>query len=138
MRRGVRDRTWFAATTGLALALALGACGGGSSSGAAGGSPSDASKDAFCKTFTELGADVTPKEAADRLSRVGTPRGIGSDQRHGFEVLLDNLRKLPDKANDSTLTQMAKGLQAGDKADVVAFLTYYADECQGIPSDSSS
>ena len=124
----------------LVLAGGLAACGNGASSTGAGGSgsPTDASKDAFCKTFTELGADVTPKEAADRLSEVGTPSSIDSGARHGFEVLVDHLRDLPDNAKESDLTAMAKGLKAGDQADVVSFLKYYAGECQGLPTGAPS
>ncbi len=79
-----------------------------------------------------------PKEAADKLGGIGTPSGIDSGARHGFEVLIDHLRALPDDAKDSDLTGMAKGLKAGDQADVVSFLTYYTDECQDLPSGSSS
>lgn len=124
----------------LLLAGGLAACGNGSSDSAAGGSgaPTNASKDAFCKTFTELGADVTPKEAADRLGKVGTPKDIDSGARHGFEVLVDHLRQLPDDAKDSDLTRMAQDLKAGDQADVVSFLKFYGDECAGLPTDSPS
>ena len=129
------------ATGVLVLAGGLTACGGSGSSGSgsAGSSPpTDASKAAFCQTFTHLGADVTPKEAADRLGRVGTPSGIDSGARHGFEVLVDHLGRLPDNAKDSDLTAMAQGLQKGDQADVISFLKYYADECQNLPTSPSS
>jgi hypothetical protein len=33
---------------------------------------------------------------------------------------------------------MVRGLDAQDAADVRAFVTYYASECQGLPGDSSS
>jgi hypothetical protein len=33
---------------------------------------------------------------------------------------------------------MVQGLSAGDAADVRAFITYYASECQDVPSGSSS
>jgi len=132
-------RTLVAAST-LVLAAGLTACGSGSSQSNAGGSgtPTDASKTTFCKTFTDLGADTTPKEAADQLGQIGTPSGIGSGARHGFEVLIDHLRALPDNAKDSDLTGMAKDLKPGDQADVVSFLKYYADECQNLPTGSSS
>jgi hypothetical protein len=124
----------------VVLAGSLAACGNSSSSSAAGGSssPTNASKDSFCKTFTELGADVTPKEAADRLGEVGTPSNIDSGARHGFEVLVDHLRALPDDAKDSDLTAMAKDLEPGDQTDVVSFLKCYADECQDLPTDAPS
>ena len=130
----------LAAAGMLVLAGGLAACGNGSSGSSAGGStpPADASKTSFCKTFTELGADATPVEAADKLGAIGTPSGIDSGARHGFEVLVDHLRQLPDDAKDSDLTAMAKDLKAGDQADVVSFLKYYADACQNLPTDSSS
>jgi hypothetical protein len=132
-------RTLVAAGT-LVLAAGLTACGSGSSKSAADGSgtPTDASKTTFCKTFTDLGADTTPKEAADKLGQIGTPSGIDAGARHGFEVLIDHLRALPDNAKDSDLTGMAKDLKPGDEADVVSFLKYYADECQDLPTGSSS
>jgi hypothetical protein len=124
----------------LVLTGALAACGTGSSGADGGGPvpPTDASKAAFCATFTELGAHVTPKEAGDKLGTVGTPSGIGSDARHGFEVLLDHLRRLPDHAKDSDLTAMARGLTPGDQAAVVSFLTYYGKECPDLPTGASS
>jgi hypothetical protein len=122
----------------LVLAGGITACGGGSSDAGGSGAPTNASKTSFCKTFTTLGADTTPKEAADKLAEIGTPRGIDSGARHGFEVLIDHLRALPDDAKDSDLTGMAKGLKAGDQTDVVAFLTYYTDECQDLPTAPSS
>lgn len=132
-------KTLLAAGT-LVLAGGVTACGGGSGSSDAGGSgaPTNASKTSFCKTFTALGADTTPKQAADKLAEIGTPSGIDSGARHGFEVLIDHLRALPDDAKDSDLTGMAKGLKAGDQTDVVSFLTYYTDECQDLPTAPSS
>lgn len=123
-------RTWRAAAVAVALALAggLSACGGSSTSSDA-TPPTDASKATFCKTFTDLGADVTPQQAADKLSDVGTPSDIGSSQRHGFEILVAHLRTLPDKANDQAFTAMAQSLDTSDKSDLNAFLKYYADEC---------
>jgi hypothetical protein len=130
-------RTLVAAGT-FVLAAGLTACGSSSSQSDADGTPTNASKTTFCKTFTDLGADTTPKEAADKLGQIGTPSGIDAGARHGFEVLIDHLRALPDNAKDSDLTGMAKDLKAGDQADVVSFLKYYADECQDLPTGSSS
>jgi hypothetical protein len=117
----------------LVLCGGLAGCGHGSSD-----SPTGASKAAFCRTFTELGPETTPKEAAERLSKVGTPKGIDSGARHGFDVLVAHLRRLPDNAKDSDLTRMAQGLKPSDQKDVISFLTFYGDECGGIPSDSPS
>jgi hypothetical protein len=133
-------RTTLVAAVVLVLGGGLGACGSGPSSSAAGGagSPTDASRATFCATFTDLGAHVTPQQAADDLGAVGTPSGIDPGARHGFEVLLDHLRRLPDDAKDADLTAMAQGLEKADRADVESFLTYYAEECQRVPTDSSS
>ncbi len=135
----MRNAKALVAVGTLVLAGVLAACGNGSS-GSAGGSgpPTDASKATFCRTFDDLGAGTTPKEAAGELGRVGTPGNIDAGSRHGFEVLVDHLRELPDNAKDSDLTGMAKDLKAGDRADVVDFLKYYADECQNLPTGSSS
>jgi len=140
MRSGMLNAKTLAAAGMLVLTGGLAACGNSSSGSDAGSSaaPTDASKASFCATFTELGADVTPKEAADKLGSVGTPSGIDSGARHGFEVLLDHLRRLPDNAKEADLTAMARGLKASDQADVVSFLKYYGDECQDLPSDSPS
>jgi hypothetical protein len=117
--------------TAMVLAGGLTAC-GDSSSGSA------APKANFCQTFDHLGGDTSPRRAADELSKVGTPADIGSSARHGFEVLVDHLRDLPDGTQPRRITQMVQGLNARDAADVRDFISYYASECQGLPSDSSS
>lgn len=129
----MRNRKTLVAAGVLVLSAGLAGCGNGSSD-----SPTGASKAAFCKIFTELGPDTTPKEAAERLSEVGTPKGIDSGARHGFDVLVAHLRRLPDDAKDSDLTRMAQGLKPGDQKDVVSFLKFYGDECGGAPSASPS
>jgi hypothetical protein len=127
-------RTSVVALGVLATALGggLAACGHSSASG-----PS-ASKADFCRTFDELGSDTTPARAADELSKVGTPDDIDSSARHGFDVLVDHLRDLPDGTQPRKITQMVQGLNAHDAADVRDFITYYASECQGLPADTSS
>jgi hypothetical protein len=121
------------AGTALALAVGLTACGGGTSS-----APSGASKADFCRTFDALGSDATPEHAADELSRVGTPGDIDAGARRGFQVLIDQLRGLPPRAQPRKVSEMVKHLQSQDAADVRAFITYYGSECQGLPGDSSS
>jgi len=123
----------LAAAGALMLAGGLASCGhGGSSSATA------ASKVDFCRTFDELGLDSSPQTAADELSRVGTPSDIGAGARRGFDVLVDHLRQLRPGADPGEVTTMVKGLHAQDAADVRAFITYYATECQGLSGDSSS
>jgi len=108
---------------GVGLAGCLVGC-GGSSSGSA------ASRADFCRTFDHLGSDTDPQKAADELSRVGTPSGIDSHARHGFLVLVDHLRQLPRGTTPGRISQMVHGLSEQDAADVRAFITYYAGECQ--------
>ncbi|HEX4688817.1 MAG TPA: hypothetical protein VH228_18725 [Nocardioides sp.] len=118
---------------GMVLAGCLAGCGNGDSSSSEGASKAD-----FCRTFNQLGADTSPQRAADELSRVGTPSDIGAGARRGFDVLVDHLRQLRPGADPGEVTTMVKGLHAQDAADVRAFITYYATECQGLSGDSSS
>ena len=125
----------------LALAGALAACGSSSSSSssAAGGggsadAPTDASQSAFCQTFTQLSQNMAPQEAADRLIAVGTPSGIDDSARNGFEILVSHLHDLPDDSKRADLESMARDLPSSDQSDVIAFVTYYASECQTAPS----
>ena len=116
----------------VVLAGALGACGGSSSSAPA------ASKADFCRTFDHLASDTTPQHAADELSRVGTPSGMPQEARHGFDVLVDHLRDLPEGAQPRQITQMVQGLDSQDMSDVRAFITFYGTECRGVPGGSAS
>jgi hypothetical protein len=126
----------------LAMTGVVAACGGGGSSSSpaapagAAGAPSGATTSDFCGTFQNMANSTTPKQAADALKAVGTPTGIATDARHGFEVLVDHLETLPDNAKSSDLTAMEKGLSATDQKDVLAFTTYLAQAC--VPSASSS
>jgi hypothetical protein len=122
------------AAVAIVLAGGLAACGGSSSSS----TPSSASKADFCRSFVELERDDSPRAAADQLSEVGTPGDIDSRAEHGFHVLVDHLRALPDNAKESDITMMARGLSGPDQAAVTAFVTYVATECHGAPGDSSS
>jgi hypothetical protein len=116
----------------MALAGGLVACGHSSSTSSGATSTAD-----FCRTFNQLGTDTTPHHAAEELSRVGTPSDISSTARHGFDVLVDHLRDLPAGTHAGQITQMVQGLNAHDASDVRDFITYYAQECQGVPSGSS-
>lgn len=118
------------AVAALVLTGGLTAC--GSSDGS---TPADASKADFCATFSRLKASTAPRDVADALSRVGTPKDIDSRARHGFQVLISKLRGLPAHAKESDLRVMARGLKPADQADVVAFLTYFTRECNAdLPS----
>jgi hypothetical protein len=117
----------------MVLTGGLAACGTGSSS-----TPAVASKADFCRAFDTLSSRAKPSEAADRLSQVGAPRDMDSSARHGLEVLVDHLRDLPDKADPGDITSMVRNLHPDDGADVRAFIDYYAQECQGFPTDTPS
>jgi len=118
---------------GMVLAGCLAGCGNGDSSSSEGASKAD-----FCRTFNQLGADTSPQRAADELSRVGTPSDIDAGARRGFEVLVEHLRDLPAGTKPGEITQMVKDLHAQDAADVRAFVTYYAQECQHLPTGAPS
>jgi hypothetical protein len=134
----VHQRTLAAGA--LLLAVVLSACGsGGSSSTTHGASaPTDASSATFCKGFLDIDTDVDPGKVADDLTKVGTPSAISSVARKGFEVLVDHVRDLPDNPNNSDLTALVKGLQASDRAAVLAFWKFYGDECEPEPSAPAS
>jgi hypothetical protein len=121
------------ATLATLLAGVLTACGDSSSS-----STTSASKADFCRTFDQLGSETSPRHAADELTRVGTPSDMSAGARHGFDVLVDHLRDLPEGTQPRQITQMVQGLDDQDMSDVRAFITYYGKECQGVPGDSSS
>jgi len=123
----------------MATVLAGGLAGCGSSSSATSNAvASTASKADFCRTFENLGPDPSPPKAAERLSRVGTPGDMDSGARHGFEVLVDRLRHLPQGSHAGRIAQLVRDLKPEDAADLRAFITYYAKECQGFTGDQSS
>jgi hypothetical protein len=127
-----------AALAMVALVGVTGACGGNSSSStASAGAPSDTSKSSFCSTLTGLPQNSTPKQVSDTLGKLGTPNDIASDARHGFEVFVAGLAKLPDKAKASDVTKMEKGLSATDQKDLQSFIAYLGTECAS-PSSSPS
>ena len=131
------DARTLVAAMAMVPVVGLGACGSPSSSSPS-AAASTASKADFCRTFEHLGPDSSPPQAADELSRVGTPGDIDTDARHGFEVLVDHLRRLPEGRQAGRIGQLVRDLNAEDAADVRAFITYYAKECQGFAGDDRS
>jgi hypothetical protein len=129
------------AASAAALLVVLGgvsACGSNSSSGASSsaGGPTDADQASFCSTFAKLSDSTTPKDAAAAFTKVGTPKDITSDARHGYEVLVAHLATMPDNAKSADFAAMQKSLSAADLKDVTSFVTYLTSEC--TPSASSS
>jgi hypothetical protein len=90
-----------AAGAAVLLALSLTACGGGA--------PADASKEDYCKAVGDAGSEefgkaITDKdydkaadlikESAEKIEEVGTPEDISDEEREGFEIQLDAVKKL--------------------------------------------
>lgn len=134
--------------TTAALVALLGttaACGGSSSSGGSGsggssaagaaGSPKNADPKTFCSTLANIPQDATPKEAVARVQKIGTPSDATTQERKGYETLLNTLAKLPD-ATKASLSQIQGDISSADKADVQAFFTYFLKTCKptGTPS----
>src|SRR4051812_25586099 len=119
------------AAAAVLLAGGLTACGSHSSSPAT-------STAHFCRSFDTLSSRATPREAAGRLGEVGTPGDMPSSARQGLEALVDHLRELPHQTKPADVTTMVRNLHAQDGADVRAFITYYAQQCQHFPTDAPS
>lgn len=133
----------MAAAGMLALLGATAACGSNSSStatdaGGATGAPTAATTDNFCQTLIGLGAETTPSEGAQKLEAVGTPSNTSTSERHGFEVFVDHVSKLSDKATSADFTKMEKDLSTADQADVQAFVAYVGKECADAVASQSS
>jgi hypothetical protein len=147
----------------LLLVLGLVAGCGGSESGNAdpaddGGSaadpPADASVEEFCATFLDLieqasqaGSDISDaeavalaKDAADRLSEVGTPEDMPEDARRAFETAIEKIRSIPDDATKAEMDAIADDLTEAQSQDLQALTAYVTQKCmgQGSPSESTS
>lgn len=130
----------------LVLLGATAACGSNSSSTAsdaaaptvASAAPSTATSDGFCQTLISLGAETTPADGAKKLMTVGTPSDASTSERHGYEVFVDHVSKLPDDATTTDFQKMETGLSKADQTDVQAFVTYVGKECQSALAASPS
>ncbi len=153
-------RTSLLAVLLLLLVLVAG-CGGSDSSGSAdagddadssaGGPPTDASVEDFCGTFLDLieqasqqGSDVSDadavelaKEAADKLSEVGTPEDMPADARRAFEKAIELIRSIPEGATQKEMDDIAADLTAEQQQDLQALTAYVTEKCMGqlAPSD---
>ncbi|GAA3819255.1 hypothetical protein [Nocardioides panacisoli] len=132
------------------LALSLTACGGDDSGGGSDDAPASASKDDFCKAFSDaftplanLSGDPTEdqfndfKDAVSKLGDVGTPSDISDDNRKGFEVFIDAVH---DGSYDDFKSESDSlpGVNADDEAKAEAFFTWASTECAaelGVPTD---
>ncbi|RYB94131.1 hypothetical protein EUA93_07105 [Nocardioides oleivorans] len=147
-------RTRLALTSAaLMVGVATSACGGGGSGSGSDGAPTDASKDDFCSTYSDLFADLmgdmsdvpsdeqmatAVKDWADKLEAVGTPEDITDDARAGFDDLVDQANSIDaddfsiDKLDE--LAQGGKGASEEAQEQATAFATYLTDTC-GNPLD---
>jgi hypothetical protein len=119
-------------------------------------SPSDAPVEEFCETWNDDsiggGPDDTPDEQADSaheaaaaLAEIGSPEGLDDAGRHGFEVFVDFLANVDAddiasfaEANPSDPDAFAQvlGIDAEEADDVIAFITYAAQQCYAPSTDA--
>ena len=144
-----------AAAASLALVASLTACGGGSGGGSGSSAPDNASMDDFCAAFNNLfesvmteatsgGADSSGmiaaiKKWASDMEDVGTPADMPDDARHGFELFVDQAKKLDENATLADLENLGQDLSSDDQADGEAFSAWTTKNCpldlpSGLPS----
>ncbi|SEB96205.1 hypothetical protein SAMN04489844_1407 [Nocardioides exalbidus] len=138
-------------STVLVVGAVTSACGGGGSDSS--GAPTDASKDEFCSTysdlFTDLMGDMTEvpsdeqmatavKDWAQKLEDVGTPEDISDDARAGFDSLVEQANSIDaEDFSIDKLDELAKGGEGASEAvqkQATAFADYLTDTC-GNPLD---
>lgn len=129
---------------GLVLVAGLTAGCGGGNGGGSGGAKADASEKDFCNNFqavskdlTKLGADAKDseivkavKDAGKKIEDTGTPKGISSDARKGFELETKLIDELDSNASKADLSKMDSDLSATEKKQVAAFDKYVSDTCK--------
>lgn len=122
------------------LAFSLSACGG---------APTDASKEDFCKTYSEQagsGEDIADddfdaqadalNEYADNLEETGTPEDISDEARNGFDVLVEAFGEIDaDDLEDEDAQKALEDKYEDDEDDVNAFFEYAAETCAGELED---
>lgn len=118
--------------TGVLVAATTTGCGGGGSS-----APTNASEKEFCTAFVSVFAgtmsdpdSVTGQDIRDwgkELEKVGTPKGISSEERDGFEVFVDVMKDIKSDAKLSDIEDP----DVSDKEDkqATAFLEYASTTC---------
>jgi hypothetical protein len=132
-------RPLAAAGVAVLLGLTLSACGGSY--------PEDASKKDFCGGLKDIATASNVKgeepneaewkkiqKAYGDLGDIGTPKGIGKDERAGFEVVVDTIKDLDyseakksfgDKDGSSDIP----GVSKDDQKKAEKFLTYAGTTC---------
>jgi hypothetical protein len=126
----------------LVVLVGTAGCGGSSASSAAsadGAGPTDASQSEFCAGFSNLTSDMTPSDAAEAFSKIGTPSNITADARKGYEVIMTRFRTMTGKARSSDLSSMMSSLSTTEQKQVAAFGVYLTQECPSVvPSAPAS
>lgn len=110
---------------------------------ACGGAPTDASKSEFCDAQTSIfddmntdGKELSDKEAvkqlkdwADEMESTGTPKDISDEARKGFELVIKEIKDLPDDAKQSDFEDIEKDLSGKEKDAAEAYNKFVTDEC---------
>jgi hypothetical protein len=121
-------------------------CGGDTSSqakAAPSGPPTDAPVSEFCGTFesidqdmARLGKDAKDAEIVAALKKVGTqlddtgtPKGISSDARKGYELTVQLIGDLDDDATQADVEKIDDSLSDAEKKQEDAFNQYVAKTC---------
>lgn len=146
-------RTLVSLAAVAALTGSLTACGGsddGDDGDKGGDSSKAASEDEFCSAYQDASfvgvsdkVDTSDKEkllealqdGADKLQDVGTPDGIGEEERKGFEVYVDTI-------NRATVDDLENGgmeTSTEDNEAALAFIDYASTTCDlpGLGEESS-
>jgi hypothetical protein len=122
-------------------------CGGDSSSSSSSkpaGPPTDATTSKFCGTFKTIGQDVAKldanakdadvvkalKKAGSELAAVGTPKDAPADARKGFEVTVELIKGLDDKATKAEIGKIDDKLSKTEKSQENAFNDYVTKTCK--------
>ena len=128
------------------VAGTLAGCGGDTSSqdkAAPSGPPTDAPVSEFCGTFKTIGQDVAKlgkdakdaeivaalKKAGTQLDETGTPKGISSDARKGYELTVKLIGELDDNATQADVAKIDDSLSDAQKKQEDAFNQYVAKTC---------
>jgi hypothetical protein len=143
----------FLASLVLIAGSAVGCGGDDKNSGGGTSAPDNASTEDFCNAFGDLftgisNAGSTPdsdaiqafKDAAGKLSDVGTPDGISDAARHGFELFVNALEDLDNDATAADLEKLGNDFSKDDEADMTSFIEYAIQTCPdalggSLPSD---
>jgi hypothetical protein len=102
---------------------------GAVTAGCGGGIPKDASVKDFCtagQTFAAANQFDAGVKAAKRLHDTGTPKGIPSDARNGFELVV---RLITDSKDQTELERRYKVLTQNQKDSVQSLDSYITKTC---------